>query len=75
MSTNAHTNDEEPAGTRDSGPSNSRFRGEDSRNVGPSDPAGARVRAMDELRSLRGKVEFWEGYDPKAGDDAPSDWC
>ena len=33
-----------------------------------------RARAMDELRSLRGKVEFWEGYDPEAGDEAPADW-
>ncbi|HXU24403.1 MAG TPA: type II toxin-antitoxin system VapB family antitoxin [Tepidiformaceae bacterium] len=28
-----------------------------------------RKRAMDELRGLRGKIEFWDGYDPEEGDE------
>ena len=30
-----------------------------------------RKRAMDELRALRGQVEFWPGYDPEEGDEPP----
>lgn len=31
--------------------------------------------AMDALLDMRGKVEFWEGYDPEEGDDEhEGDW-
>ncbi|MGH2633458.1 MAG: type II toxin-antitoxin system VapB family antitoxin [Tepidiformaceae bacterium] len=33
-----------------------------------------RIAAMNGLRSLRGKVEFWPNYDPEDGDEAPPDW-